>query len=174
MAPKKKIIVLVGLMGCGKTRVGVELARLMNLPFVDSDKEIERAAGMAIPDIFERLGEPEFRRGEKKVMTRLLAGGDKVLATGGGAFIQADIRSEIKNKGLSVWLKAGLDTLVDRTSRTDHRPLLQGIDKETKLKELMDLRYPVYAEADVTVLTDGQTPFEMAKQIRGELESLGW
>lgn len=157
-------------MGSGKSRVGMELAKLLGLPFIDSDKEIERAAGMTIPDIFERFGEAGFRDGEKKVFLRLLAGGDKVLASGGGAYINPDIRADIKKKAVSVWLKAGLETLVERTSRTDHRPLLQGVDKAEKLKQLMDVRYPVYAEADITVLTDDQSPKQMARRIVEELE----
>jgi len=164
------IIVLVGLMGSGKSRVGIELARLMKLPFVDADKEIERAAGMKIPEIFERLGEAEFRAGEKKVMLRLLSAGDKVLASGGGAFIQPDIRTAVKKYAVSVWLKASLETLVERTSRTDHRPLLRGVDRAAKLQELMDKRYPLYAEADITVITDNQSPKEMARRILKEIE----
>lgn len=165
-----RIIVLVGLMGAGKSRVGIELARLMKRPFVDADKEIERAAGMKIPEIFERLGEPEFRAGEKKVMLRLLGEGEKVLASGGGAFIQPDIRAAVKTYAVSVWLKASLETLVERTSRTDHRPLLRGVDRAAKLQELMDKRYPLYAEADITVITDNQSPKEMARRILKEIE----
>lgn len=170
MGVPPRIIVLVGLMGSGKSRVGMELAKLLKLPFIDSDKEIERAAGMSIPDIFERFGEAGFRDGEKKVFSRLLSKGDKVLASGGGAFINPDIRMAIKKKAVSVWLKAELETLVERTSRTDHRPLLRGVDKNEKLKQLMDVRYPLYAEADITVMTDNQTPRQMAKRIREELE----
>lgn len=165
MERASKIIVLVGLMGSGKSRVGIELARLLKLPFVDADKEIEKAAGLKIPEIFEKFGEANFRAGEKKVMLRLLAEGDKVLASGGGAFIQPDIRAMVKTHATSVWLKASLETLVERTSRTDNRPLLRGVDRSAKLQELMDLRYPLYAEADITVVTDAQTPKEMARRI---------
>jgi len=165
-----KIIVLVGLMGSGKSRVGAELSRLLKLPFVDADKEIEKAAGMKIPEIFERLGEAEFRSGEKKVMLRLLAAGDKVLASGGGGFIQPEIRAAVKQHAISVWLKASLETLVERTSRTDHRPLLRGVDRAAKLQELMDKRYPVYAEADITLVTDHQSPKEMARRIMAEID----
>lgn len=170
MAFSQQTIVLVGLMGSGKTRVGLELSKLLKLPFVDSDKEIERAAGLSIPEIFEKFGEKEFRNGEKKVMLRLLSEGGKVLASGGGAFIQEDIRKAVKDRAVSVWLKADLETLVERTSRTSHRPLLQGGDPAAKLKELMDARYPIYAEADITVLTDAQSPKDMAKRIKMELE----
>ncbi len=148
----------------------MELSKLLRLPFVDSDKEIERAAGLSIPEIFEKFGEKEFRTGEKKVMLRLLSEGGKVLASGGGAFIQPDIRNAVKERAISVWLKADLETLVERTSRTSHRPLLQGGDPAQKLKELMDARYPIYAEADITVITDAQSPNEMAKRIKLELE----
>ncbi len=148
----------------------MELSKLLKLPFVDSDKEIERAAGLSIPEIFEKFGEKEFRTGEKKVMLRLLSGDGKVLASGGGAFIQPDIRNAVKEHATSVWLKADLETLVERTSRTSHRPLLQGGDPAQKLKELMDARYPIYAEADITVITDAQSPKEMAQRIKLELE----
>lgn len=171
MASTDKIIVLVGLMGAGKSRVGVDLARLMKLPFVDADREIELAAGMSIPDIFERFGEKEFRAGERKVMDRLLSGPPRVIAAGGGAFIQDDVRAAVKKKAVSVWLKAELETLVERVARTGHRPLLQNTDPAAKLRELMDARYPVYAEADITVVTEKQTPAEMAKRIRKEIEA---
>jgi shikimate kinase len=166
----QEIIVLIGLMGSGKSRVGIELSRLLKMPFIDSDKEIEKAAGMSIPEIFERLGEPEFRKGEKKVMLRLLESGPKVLASGGGAFIQPDIRDAVKTKPVSVWLKASLETLVERTSRTDNRPLLRGVDRTEKLSQLIDVRYPLYAEADITVETDDQSPRHMARIIIEQLE----
>jgi shikimate kinase len=170
MVFSKKNIVLVGLMGAGKSRVGLELARLIGHPFLDVDREIEKAAGMKIPDIFEQLGEKAFRQGEKKVMLRLLSEGGRVLASGGGAFIQPDIRAAIREKAISVWLKASLETLVARTARTSVRPLLRGVDRREKLRELMELRYPVYAEADITVTTDEQTPQEMARRILDALE----
>lgn len=168
------VIVLVGLMGAGKSRVGAELAKLLNLPFVDADREIEKAAGMPIPEIFATLGEPAFRQGEKRVMKRLLSGAPLVLASGGGAFMQEDIRKAIKqNKAVSVWLKADLETLVARTKRTQHRPLLQNTDRAEKLQALMDVRYPVYGEADIVLVTDKQTPQTMARRIKKELLSLG-
>lgn len=166
----QQIIVLVGLMGSGKSRVGGELARLLKLPFVDSDKEIEKAAAMSIPEIFEKHGEQSFRDGEKKVMLRLLSGGPKVLASGGGAFMQPDIRAAVKEHAISVWLKASLETLVERTSRKNNRPLLRGVDPAVKLQELMDVRYPIYAEADITIMTDAQSPRHMARMIREKLE----
>lgn len=173
MAETLPIIVLVGLMGAGKSRVGLELSRLLGLPFVDADHEIEKSAGMPIPDIFAEFGEAEFRKGEMKVMERLLAGPPIVLASGGGAFIQPAVRSAIKKHAVSVWLKADLDTLVARTRRTAHRPLLQGVDRADKLRELMEVRYPVYAEADITLVTDKQTPQSMARRIRRELAAQG-
>lgn len=167
-----RIIVLVGLMGSGKSRVGKELARLLGLPFADADQEIERAASYSITEIFERFGEAEFRRGEREVMQRLLRGHAKVLASGGGAFIQPDVRKMVKESAISVWLKADLKTLVDRTGRTNHRPLLRVADPGARLRQLMDQRYPIYAEADITVETDGQGPRETAERIRAEIERL--
>jgi shikimate kinase len=171
MASGGKSIVLVGLMGAGKSRVGLELSRLMKLPFLDVDREIERSAGMKIPEIFERLGEAEFRKGEKKVMMRLLEEDRRVLAAGGGAFIQPEIRAAVKERAISVWLKANLETLVERTGRNNNRPLLRGTDRTEKLRELMEVRYPVYAEANITVVTDDQSPAEMAKRIMQELKA---
>jgi len=173
MAETLPIIVLVGLMGAGKSRVGLELSRLLGLPFVDADHEIEKSAGMPIPDIFAEFGEAEFRKGEMKVIERLLAGPPIVLASGGGAFIQPAVRAAIKKKAVSVWLKADLETLVARTRRTAHRPLLQGVDRAEKLSALMEARYPVYAEADITLVTDKQTPQSMARRIRRELAAQG-
>lgn len=168
----ERSIVLVGLMGAGKTRVGLELSRTLGLPFLDADREIEQAAGMQIPEIFEKFGEDAFRAGERKVMQRLLAaGGGRVIATGGGAFIQPEIRAAVKEKAVSVWLKAELETLLARVSRTDHRPLLKGVDPAEKLRALMEARYPVYAEADITVITDQPPPQEMARRIRAEIEN---
>lgn len=161
----QKVIVLVGLMGSGKTRVGAELAKVLKMPFVDSDREIEKSAGMPVQDIFERLGEQAFRDGEKKVIARLLNDGGTVMATGGGAFMQQEIRQLIKDKGISVWLKASLETLMERTARTDHRPLLRGEDRDEKLKKLMQERYDIYAEADITIITDGQSPQSSAQEI---------
>jgi len=165
-----KIIVLVGLMGSGKTRVGTDLARLANLPFIDSDREIEQAANCSVAEIFEKFGEAEFRIREKQIMQRLLGGEPCVLASGGGSFIQPEIRSIIKNSAISVWLKVNIDTLVERTSRTNNRPILRGGDIRVKLQELMDVRYPVYAEADITVVTDDQTPQDTARLVKTEID----
>lgn len=144
-------IVLVGLMGCGKTSVGRRLANRLNLRFVDADEEIETAAGKSIKDIFSEHGEAHFRDGERKVIARLLRDGPQVLATGGGAFMNADIRKDIADAGISVWLRAELPILMQRVLRRDNRPLLMSKDPEAVMRDLMATRYPVYAQAHVTV-----------------------
>lgn len=144
-------IALVGLMGAGKTTVGRRLAAELHLPFMDADAEIEKAAGMTVTEIFERHGEPEFRRGERRVIERLLEGPPIVLATGGGAFVQPDTRALLLAKALTVWLKADLDVLMKRVARRDTRPLLRGPDPRGAMRALMDVRYPLYAGADITV-----------------------
>jgi shikimate kinase len=144
-------IVLIGLMGAGKTAVGRRLANRLDLPFVDADTEIEVAASASISEIFAEHGESYFRQGERKVIARLLQNGPQVLATGGGAYMSADTRAAIKARGLSVWLKADLKVLLKRVGRRGNRPLLAGGDPEKVMKKLMQERYPVYAEADVTV-----------------------
>lgn len=144
-------LVLVGLMGAGKTSVGKRLAGLLQVPFVDSDSEIETAAGMSIPEIFARLGEPAFRDGERRVIARLLAEAPRVVATGGGAFIQPETRAVIAAGGTSVWLRAGLDVLWERVRDRPGRPLLATADPRATLAALHASRGPVYALADVTV-----------------------
>jgi len=144
-------IVLIGLMGAGKTAVGRRLANRLDLPFVDADTEIEVAAGQSIPEIFAEHGEAYFRQGERKVIARLLEAGPQVLSTGGGAYMNADTRANIRARGVSVWLKAELRVLMKRVGRRDNRPLLAGTDPETVMQKLMAERYPVYAEADLTV-----------------------
>jgi shikimate kinase len=150
-ALKGRAIVLVGMMGAGKSSIGRRLAQRLEIPFIDADSEIEIAAGMSIEDIFATRGEPEFRAGEARVIARLLDGGTQVIATGGGAFMNADTRIAIKAKGISVWLKADFDVLMRRIKRRNDRPLLKIDDPEAKLQELIDLRYPTYALADLTV-----------------------
>ena len=147
----ERAIVLVGMMGAGKSSVGRRLATRLGLPFVDADAEIEAAAGMSIPDIFARHGEPAFRSGEARVIIRLLEGGAQVLATGGGAFMNADTRAAIRDKGVSVWLKATFPVLMHRLKRRNDRPMLSTPDPGATLKRLMAERYPVYASADLTV-----------------------
>jgi shikimate kinase len=144
-------IVLVGLMGAGKTSIGRRLAEKMDLPFVDADVEIEKAAGKSIPDIFTDHGEAHFRDGERRVIARLLENGKQVLATGGGAFMNEDTRAAIKAHSVSVWLKADLEVLLKRVAKRGGRPLLENRDPAEVLQNLIDQRYPVYAEADITV-----------------------
>ncbi len=155
---RRPSIVLVGLMGAGKTSVGRRLAPQLGLPFTDADDEIERAAGLSIADIFDLYGETAFRDGERRVIARLLDGGPMVLATGGGAFMDPRTRARIRERALSVWLRADLDTLVRRTGRRSDRPLLQGGDVRAKLAKLVSERYPVYAEADIVVDTTSEAP----------------
>lgn len=144
-------IVMVGLMGCGKSAVGRRLAAVLGLPFVDADDEIERAAGKSINEIFSEHGEAHFREGERKVIARLLDSGPQVLATGGGAFINQETRAKIKASGISIWLKADLPILMKRVGKRDTRPLLRTGDPEQVMRKLMDVRYPIYAGADITV-----------------------
>ena len=144
-------IVLIGLMGAGKTAMGRRLASRLDLPFIDADTEIEMAAGASISEIFAEHGEAYFRQGERKVIARLLENGPQVLATGGGAYMNPDTRANIKARGLSVWLKANIKVLMKRVGRRDSRPLLVAGDPEKVMKKLMEERYPIYAEADVTV-----------------------
>jgi shikimate kinase len=158
---RARTITLVGLMGVGKSSVGRRLANALELPFKDADVEIEAAAGRSIPDIFAEMGEPAFREGERRVITRLLEDPPHVLATGGGAFMNDETRKLIKERSISVWLKADLEVLVRRVGRKDSRPLLSGKDPLQVLTELAEKRYPVYAEADVTVET-GDTAHHVA------------
>ena len=145
-------IVLVGMMGAGKSSIGRRLASRLNIPFVDADTEIERAAGMSIADIFARHGEADFRSGEARVIARLLDGGPQVLATGGGAVMNADTRAAIKAKGVSIWLTAEVDVLMRRIQKRRHeRPMLQAADPVARLRELLAERKPVYALSDLTV-----------------------
>jgi shikimate kinase len=144
-------IVLVGLMGAGKSTVGRRLGQKLGLPFRDADHEIEAAAGMSIPDIFAIYGEPHFRDGERRVIARLLQEGPIVLATGGGAFMSPETRAQIAQSGLSIWLKADLDVLMRRVRKRGNRPLLQTPDPEGTMRRLMEVRHPVYATADLMV-----------------------
>ena len=144
-------VVLVGLMGAGKTSVGRRLAARLGLPFIDSDHAIEESARMTIPEIFAQLGEAEFRAGEKKVIARLLGEPQQVIATGGGAYMDPETRARIRERGVSVWLRADLPVLMRRVQKRQNRPLLQTTDPEATMQALIDKRYPVYAEADCTV-----------------------
>ncbi len=146
-----RTIVLVGLMGAGKTKIGRRLASRLNLPFFDSDNEIEAAAGETIEEIFRNRGEAVFRDGERRVIARLLQQPVHVLATGGGAFMAPATRAAIRERGVSVWLRADLDVLLARVLRRSNRPLLQYSDPRAVLAELITRRHPIYAEADLVV-----------------------
>ncbi len=152
-------VVLVGLMGAGKSSVGRRLAKRLELPFFDADQEIEKAADCSIEEIFARHGEAAFRNGERRVIARLLDGPPRVLATGGGAFMDAETRDAIGDRGISIWLRADLEILLERVLRRDNRPLLKKGDPEQILRQLMAERDPVYAQADLTV-TSGLGPHE--------------
>lgn len=147
----QRSIVLVGLMGCGKSSVGKRLASRLGMPFLDADEEIERAAGKSINDIFAEHGEAHFREGERKVIARLLSSGPQIIATGGGAYMNPETRAKVTENAISVWLKAELPVLLRRVSKLDTRPLLRTGNPETIMQKLIDERYPVYASADITV-----------------------
>ena len=144
-------VVLVGMMGAGKSTIGRRLSLRLRLPFLDADTEIETAAGMSIPDIFEARGEPDFRDGEARVIARLLDSGPGVLATGGGAFMREETRNRIRDKAISIWLKADADIIMRRVKRRADRPLLQTADPEATVERLLNEREPIYQYADLTV-----------------------
>jgi shikimate kinase len=144
-------VVLVGLMGAGKSTIGRRLAERLGIRFVDADQEIEKAAGKTIPEIFQDHGEAYFRDGERKVIARLLGSGAQVLATGGGAFMNEETRKNVRAAGVSVWLRADLPLLMKRVKKRSNRPLLRNDDPEAAMRRLIDERYPVYAEADITI-----------------------
>jgi shikimate kinase len=151
MTGLSRTVALVGMMGAGKSSVGRRLAARLGVPFKDADSEIELAAGCLIPEIFDRYGEPAFREGERKVIARLLCESPHVLATGGGAFIDAETRAKLKERAVTVWIKAPVDVLMARVQRRDNRPLLRTADPRATLEKLLADRAPVYAEADVTI-----------------------
>jgi shikimate kinase len=144
-------VVLVGMMGAGKSTIGRRLSARLRLPFLDADSEIEAAAGMSIPDIFETHGEPHFRDGEARVIARLLDSGPAVLATGGGAFMREETRNRIRERAVSIWLKADADIIMRRVKRRADRPLLRTADPAATVGRLMEEREPVYARADLTI-----------------------
>lgn len=164
-------VVLIGLMGAGKSTVGRRLALRLGLPFRDADTEIEEAAGMSIPDIFALFGEPYFRDGERRVIERLLREGAMVLATGGGAWMDEQTRRAVGEIGVSVWLEADLDTLMRRVRKRGTRPLLQNPDPEGTMRKLIDLRYPLYALADLSVKSQDVAHEEVVEAIVRALES---
>jgi shikimate kinase len=146
-------VVLVGMMGAGKSSIGRRLAARLGVAFVDADSEIEKAAGMSIAEIFATHGEPYFRAGEARVIARLLDGGPQVLSTGGGAYMNPLTRDAVRARGISVWLRATLDVLTRRIKRRGDRPLLQNVDQTETLRRLIEVRFPFYAEADLSVVS---------------------
>jgi shikimate kinase len=164
-------IVLVGLMGAGKTSIGRRLAAKLGLSFVDADQEIEKAAGKSIPEIFADHGEPYFREGERRVIARLLDNGAQVLATGGGAFMNDETRARIAQASISVWLRADLPLLMKRVMKRDNRPLLKQDDPEAVMRNLMDTRYPVYGQANVTVESRDVQHAQMVNEVVRALAS---
>lgn len=174
-APLARPVALVGLMGSGKSSVGQRLANALGVEFVDADDEIKLAAGRTIAEIFEEFGEAEFRALERRVIARLMsAEAPKVIATGGGAFMDADTRDVVGQNAVSVWLNAELEVLVSRTAGRTHRPLLNAGDPREILSNLIDVRYPVYAQADVAVESPaGITHERMAERIINALKTHG-
>ncbi|MFC5355919.1 shikimate kinase [Azospirillum himalayense] len=167
-----RTVVLVGLMGAGKSAIGRRLAARLHLPFVDADTEIETAAGCSIAEIFARDGEAVFRSVERRIITRLLTEQPvHILATGGGAFMDPETRAAIRAHGVSIWLRAELDVLLARTARRTHRPLLNAGDPKEILSRLMTARYPVYAEAELTVISDERPPEATVEQVIEALEA---
>jgi shikimate kinase len=156
-------IVLVGMMGAGKSSIGRRLASRLGIPFIDADTEIESAAGMTIPEIFEKHGEPYFRAGEARVIARLLENGPQVLATGGGSVMDAQTRALIGEKGVSIWLKADMDVLLKRTKRRNDRPLVE------KIRDLLPLREPLYAQSDIIIQSRDEPHDTIISEIMGEL-----
>jgi shikimate kinase len=160
-----RTVALVGLMGAGKSAIGRRLAQRLGLPFVDADDEIERAAGCSISEFFERFGEAEFRNGERRVIARLLEGSPIVLSTGGGAYMDPATRALMREKALTVWLRAELDVLFDRVKKRAHRPLLRQGDPREILARLMEQRYPIYGEADLVVESTAQPADRTTEQV---------
>src|SRR6476659_6687448 len=156
-------IVLVGMMGAGKSSIGRRLAARLGIPCIDADTEIESAAGMTIPEIFEKHGEPYFRAGEARVIARLLDNGPQVLATGGGSVMDPQTRALIGQKSISIWLKADIDVLLKRTKRRNDRPLVE------KIKDLLPVREPIYAQADIIIQSRDEPHATIIDEIMGEL-----
>ncbi len=169
-----KTVALIGMMGAGKTKVGRLLAQRHGLDFIDADTEIQEAAGCSIEDIFETRGEAAFREGERKVIARLLAAPVHVLATGGGAFQNEATRAVIAARAVSVWLKADFDVLWERVSRRNNRPMLKTADPRRTLAELIEARYPVYALADLTVMSQAGPVEETVARVEGALRGAGY
>jgi shikimate kinase len=169
-AEPSRSIVLVGLMGAGKTNIGRRLASRLHLPFIDADSEIEAAAGETIEEIFERHGEAYFRDGERRVIARLLDGPVHVMAAGGGAFMDAQTRARIRQRAISIWLRADIELLLTRVARRDNRPLLKDGDRRAILAALIEKRHPIYAEADIVVDSIDGPPELTLSQVIYELK----
>ena len=169
MLKLRQTVVLVGLMGAGKTQVGRRLGARLNAPFYDSDQEVEAAAGMSVSDIFSVHGEAAFRDAERKVIKRLITGSPCVVATGGGAYMNAETRTHVATHARSIWLRATLEVLHARTSRSKRRPLLVGTNAEQILADLMEKRYPIYAEAEIVLDSDENSADRTALRV---IESL--
>lgn len=169
----RRNLVFVGLMGAGKSAIGRLVAQMLSIPFVDSDHEIERVSRMTIPELFEAYGEPEFRALEQRVIKRLLKSGPRVVSTGGGAFMNEATRQVIAASGISVWLKADLDVLWERVCRRDNRPLLKNEDPKGTLARLMEVRYPVYATATLTILSRDAEKEVIAREVIEALAAYG-
>ena len=167
-----KILLLVGMMGSGKTSVGRLLARKLGLPFADSDKEIEKSTGFTISDLFARYGEEEFRKGEEKVMARLLAGKPCVLSSGGGAFLSEQTRELAKKYAFSIWIKVDAEVISNRTQGRTHRPLVPSEDNKAVIQQFFQKSAPFFAEADLTVNSFDEHPSKTVIRLLQELEKL--
>ncbi len=168
----KRSIVIIGLMGAGKSTIGKRVAQMLGLPFIDADAEIESVSRMTIPELFETYGEPEFRDLEHRVIKRILRTGPRVLATGGGAFMNEATRKVIAKAGIAVWLKADIDVLMERVSRKSNRPLLKTKDPRATMQQLVEQRYPVYGSADITVMSRDEKKDVMAAEVVEALSAL--
>lgn len=169
----QKTILLVGMMGAGKTSLGRMIAKRLQLPFVDSDKEIERTTGFSISDLFARYGEDEFRKGEEKIMERLMSGEPCVLSSGGGAFLSRATRLIAQKTVVSIWLKADPSVISHRTTGRTHRPLVPAADNQKTIERLVGECYPLYAQADITVETFNEHPAKTLRRVLFELEKRG-
>ncbi len=168
----KRNLIFVGLMGAGKSAIGRLVAQSLSVPFIDTDAEIEKVSRMTISELFAAYGEVEFRALEARVIERLLRGGPRVVSTGGGAFINENTRHQIKIGGISVWLKADLDVLWERVSKREHRPLLKTENPRQTLENLMIQRYPIYAEADLTVQSENVRKDVMVNEVLSAVANL--
>ena len=166
-----KIILLVGMMGVGKTSLGRILSKKLQLPFVDSDKEIEKSTGFSINELFAKFGIDEFRLGEERVMNRLLNGDPCILSSGGDAFLSEKTRRLAKEKAVSIWLKAGSEVISRRTQGRTHRPLVPAADNKKIVEQLIAERYPIYSEADITIESFRESPFKTVSRLLNELEN---